>query len=215
MGRSSGSHSQRHSAATSRPGGGQASYGRLPVGAFLDALAAGSAAPAGGSAAALVLAQAAALCAKAARLSERQLTAARAAAVTQEAEHIRAEAASLIDEDARAYREVLAQARRRHGEARSAGMATALSDAADVPLRIVELTVPVAGLAAALAAECKPALRGDAIAAGELAHAAARAAAALVTINLAGAPDDPRHARARAAVDAIARRLAGPEDRVS
>jgi methenyltetrahydrofolate cyclohydrolase len=207
-GRSSDSPSQEPSAGTSQPGG-QASYAELPVGAFLNALAAGSAAPAGGSAAALVLAQAAALCAKAARLSERQLTAPWAAAVTDDAERIRAEAAWLIDEDARAYGAVLAQSRRPPGDARSAGLAAALSDAADVPLRIIELAVPAAGLAADLAAECKPALRGDAVAAGELAQAAARAAAALVTINLAAVPDDPRHARAGTALAAIAARLAG------
>jgi formiminotetrahydrofolate cyclodeaminase len=179
------------------------SYAGLSVGAFLDALAARSAAPAGGSAAALVLAQAAALVAKAARLSERQLTAARSAWVTQEAERIRAQAASLMDEDSRAYGEVLAQSRRPPGEARSAGLAAALSDAADVPLRIVDLAAAVAEHSAALTATCNPALRGDAIAAGELAQAAARAAAALVTINLARTPDDPRHARATAQVAAI------------
>jgi formiminotetrahydrofolate cyclodeaminase len=190
--------------------GGRAGYAALQVGAFLDALAAGSAAPAGGSAAALVLAEAAALCAKAARLSERQLSPARAAALTQEAERIRSAAASLIDEDALAYRAVIEQTRRPAGEARAAGLAAALSDAADVPLRIVELCVPVAELACSLAKACKPALRGDAIAAGELAQAAARAAAALTSINLAATPDDPRHASARAMLAAIASRLAGP-----
>jgi len=191
-------------------GGGQAGYAELPVGEFLDALAAGSAAPAGGSAAALVLAQAAALCAKTARLSARQLTEAQAVALTQEAERIRSGAASLIDEDALAYRAVIEQSRLPVGEARAAGMAAALSHAAEVPLRIVELCVPVAELASALASECNPALRGDAIAAGELAQAAARAAAALASINLAGTPDDPRHARARAMLAAIAERLAEP-----
>jgi len=155
-----------------------------------------------------VLAQAAALCAKAARLSARKLTAARADALIQEAERIRAEAASLIDEDPLAYRAVIEQNRRPPGEARDARLAAALSDAADVPLRIVELSVPVVSLAAVLAAECKPALRGDAITAGQLAGAAARAAATLVVINLAGAPDDPRHSLARDMAAAIERELA-------
>jgi len=176
----------------------------MPVAAFLDALAAGSAAPAAGSAAALVLAQAAALCAKAARLSAGQLTAGRAARLTAEAERIRAAAASLIDEDPRAYRAVIEQ--RRHQAAQAAE--AAFSGAADVPLRIVELCVPVAGLAADLAAGGKPALRGDAITAGLLAQAAARAAAALVTINLARMPDDPRHGRADVMLAAIAGQLA-------
>jgi len=180
----------------------------MRVGTFLDALAAGTAAPAGGSAAALALAQACALCAKAARLSASKLTTARADALIQEAERIRAEAASLIDEDPLAYEAVIEQSRRPHGASRDAGLAAALSNAADVPLRIVELSVPATGVAAVLAAECKPALRGDAITAGELAAAAARAAATLVAINLAGAPDDPRHSRARNMVAAIERQLA-------
>jgi len=190
------------------------SYARLSVGAFLDALAAGAPAPAGGSAAALVLAQAAALCAKSARLSGRQLTASRAAELTAEAEQIRATAASLIDEDPRAYQAVIEQSRRigerraeRSAARRSDGMAAALSAAADVPMRIVELATSVAALAAVLARDGKPALRGDAIAAGLLARAAARAAAALVSINLADRPADPRHSRADSLLAAIDEQL--------
>ena len=191
------------------------SYAGLSVGAFLDALAAGAPAPAGGSAAALVLAQAAALCAKSARLSGRQLTASRAAELTAEAEEIRGTAASLIDEDPRAYQAVIEQSRRIGGErraersaaGRSDRMAAALSAAADVPMRIVELATSVAALAAVLARDGKPALRGDAIAAGLLARAAARAAAALVSINLADRPADPRHSRADSLLAAIDEQL--------
>lgn len=174
-------------------------YAGLPVSAFLDALAGGAPAPAGGSAAALVLAQAAALCAKSARLSARQLTAERAAQLTEEAEQIRARAASLIDEDPRAYAAVLTALRHRaeHKDSAdaAAGLAAALSSAADIPLQLVELAVPVSAIAATLAADGNRALRGDALAARMLAQAAARAAAGLVRINLAGEPDDPRHAR--------------------
>jgi methenyltetrahydrofolate cyclohydrolase len=178
-------------------GGQDGSYARLPVGGFLDALAAGTAAPAGGSAIALVLAQAAALCAKSARLSARQLTADRAGQLTAEAEQVRAEAASLIDADALAYRAVIEQSRRQAGRSGSAdGLAAALSRAAEVPMRIVELAASVARLGSALAAGGNPALRGDALTAGYLAQAAARSAAALVRINLADAPGDPRPARA-------------------
>lgn len=88
-----------------------------------------------------------------------------------------------------------------------AGLAAALSAAADVPLRLVELAVPVTALAATLAAEGNPALRGDAQAAGLLAQAAARAAACLVRINLDGVPDDPRHARADALLARIDEQL--------
>ena len=194
-----------------REAGEAVSYTGLSVGAFLDALAAGTPAPAGGSAAALVLAQAAALCSKAARLSASQLTADLAAELTTEAEHIRGAAASLIDEDSRAYQAVIEQSRRlrgsrtdeSHAGGRASGLAAALSAAADVPIRIVELATSVASLAAVLARDGKPALRGDAIAAGLLARAAARAAAALVSINLADMPADPRHVRADSLLAAI------------
>ena len=184
--------------------GGPDSYAGLPVSAFLDALAAGTTAPAAGSAAALVLAEAAALCAKAARLSASQLTAQRAAALVEEAEQIRSRAASLIDQDPLAYQGVIEQTRRHRGQSsggsgaagRGDGLGAALSAAADVPLHVVELAVPVASIAAVLAKSGKPALRGDAVAAGLLAQAAARAAAVLVRINLAAVPSDPRHARA-------------------
>jgi formiminotetrahydrofolate cyclodeaminase len=182
-------------------GQGHDGYAKLRVSAFLDALAAKGPAPAGGSAAALVLAQAAALCAKSARLSERQLSAGRAAELTEDAEQVRASAALLIDEDPRAYADVLKARRLRSdqpaGSADAAAeLAAALSAAADVPLRIVELAVPVCAIAATLAANGNPGLRGDALAAGLLAQAAAHAAAGLVRINLASAPDDPRLARA-------------------
>ncbi len=62
-------------------------------------------------------------------------------------------------------------------------------------MRIVELAASVARLGSALAADGNPALRGDALAAGYLAQAAARSAAVLVRINLADAPGDPRPAR--------------------
>jgi formiminotetrahydrofolate cyclodeaminase len=185
-------------------GGQGGSYQPLPVGGFLDALAAGAPAPAAGSAAALVLAQAAALCAKSARLSARQLTADQAGQLTAEAEQARAEAASLIDEDARAFSAVIEQSRRPAGQSGSAeGLAAALSRAADVPMRIVELAAAVARLGVTLAADGNPALRGDALAAGYLAQAAARSAAALVRINLASTPGDPRPARAQALLTSI------------
>jgi methenyltetrahydrofolate cyclohydrolase len=195
--------------------GAQPSYADMPVGTFLDALCAGTPAPAAGSAAALVLAQAAALCAKAARLSSRQLTADRAARLFGEAEQIRSRAASLIDEDPRAYQAVIEQTRGLGGQSRGGtsdagpadGLAAALSAAADVPMQVVELAVPVASIAAVLAESGKPALRGDAMTAGLLAQAAARAAAVLVRVNLAGVPSDPRHARADAWIAAIDERV--------
>ena len=218
-----------------------AGYAGLPVGAFLDALAAASPAPAAGSAAALVLAQAAALCAKSARLSARQLGEGKAAELTAAAERVRAAATALIDADAVAYQGVIAAARvaraARHeasghggpatapasaaagsspapgaaaaapasspataaaaGRGEAAGrLAAAWSRAADVPMEVVALAAELAGPAAALTAGGNPNLRGDARTAVLLSQAAARSAARLVTINLAGAAGDPRPARA-------------------
>ncbi len=108
-----------------------------------------------------------------------------------------------MDEDARAFRAVIEQRRRPAGQDRD--LAAALSRAADVPMRLVELAAPVAELAASLAAGGNPALRGDAQAAALLAQAAARAAAALVRINLTGTPGDPRPDRAASLLTRIAR----------
>ena len=176
------------------------SYLEQPVGTFLDALAAGTPAPGGGSAAALVVAQSAALCAMAARLSARQLPAKRVQQLSSEGERLALAAASLIDLDAQTYQRVIEATRVARGAAPQApggaeAIAVALSHAADVPLRLVELAVQSARLAGELAAEGNQALRGDAITAGLLAQAGARAAAALVRINLASVPADSRLAR--------------------
>jgi formiminotetrahydrofolate cyclodeaminase len=186
---------------------GQPGFTELPVAAFLRAMAAPQPAPAGGCAAALALAQAAALCAKTARLSARQLTAERTDRLTADAEQIREAAASLVDEDARAYRAVI-DARREPAEV--GRVADALSRAADVPMRILELAAAVAEMASALAADGKPALRGDALTAVLLAHAAARSAAILMRIDLAGAPGDPRLDRA----ERLLARIAQSADRI-
>ena len=58
----------------------------------------------------------------------------------------------------------------------------------------------MATLARSVAEAGRPALRGDALAGADLAAGAARAAARLVEINLADAPEDARVERARAAV---------------
>ena len=62
-----------------------------------------------------------------------------------------------------------------------------MSAAADVPMRIIELGAQAAALAARLASDGNPNLRGDAAAAALLAEAGAPAAAVLVRINLADA----------------------------
>jgi methenyltetrahydrofolate cyclohydrolase len=189
-------------------------YLGLPLGRFLDLLAGPEPAPSGGGAAALAVSLAASLCAMTARLSARHLGTAECRALATEAERIAAKAASLIQADADSYQRVL-KARRRLGdrdtEQGRADVAAALSAASEVPMQIAELAVPAARAAAHLAAAGNPALRGDAITGAVLAEAGARAAAALVRINLAGAPDDSRPARAAGLADEAASLAAGTQ----
>jgi formiminotetrahydrofolate cyclodeaminase len=178
---------------------GQPSYTDLPLSRFLEQLAGPDPAPSGGGAAALTVSLGAALCAMTARLSGRHMGEADAADLTADAQRLADAAASLIQADADSYQAVIAARRQSAGldqQARDREMAAALWGAAAVPMEIVELAVPVARIAARLAAAGNPNLRGDAITGVLLAEAGARAAAVLVWINLAVAPDDDRLARA-------------------
>jgi formiminotetrahydrofolate cyclodeaminase len=75
---------------------------------------------------------------------------------------------------------------------RDARLRGALSDAADSPLEIARAAAVVASLAAELAVTGNAHLSGDAITGTVLAEAACVSAAALVQINLARVPSDPR-----------------------
>ena len=163
-------------------------YLEMPVGRFLDALSATTPDPGGGAVAALAVTLAAGLCAMTAGLSGRHL--ATAERLAEQARLLRDRAAPLAQADAEAYRAVLAAMRARDG------LADALSQACAVPMQVAEIGAEVAAVAAAVAAEGNPAVRGDAITAALLAAAGARAAAALVQINLAEAGSDGRPARA-------------------
>lgn len=180
--------------------GSSADYLTMPFGGFLAAVADGTAAPGGGCGAATAVAIGAGLCAMAALLSARQLTADEAAELAGGASALQAGAAALIQADSSSYQAVLA-ARRPADVAADASqadpVAAALSGAADVPLQVLGFAAQVARLAGRLAADGNPNLRGDARTGLFLAEAGARAAAMLVDINLAGAPDDDRHATAR------------------
>jgi formiminotetrahydrofolate cyclodeaminase len=179
------------------PGTGRAGYLDMRVGEFLDELAAARPAPGGGSAAALAVALAAALCAMTAELSVRHL--AGAPGLAAEARGLLRRAAPLAQADADAYAEVLAALRapgQPGGRQREEQVSAALARASEVPLEVAELGDRVAVLAADVADRGNPAVRGDALAAAQLAAAAARMAAALVQINLAELPADPRPVRA-------------------
>jgi formiminotetrahydrofolate cyclodeaminase len=179
----------------------------MPFGGFLAAVADGTAAPGGGCGAATAVAIGAGLCAMAARLSARQLTTDEAAELADCASALQAGAAALIQADSSSYQAVLA-ARRPADVAADAShadrVAAALSAAADIPLQVLGFAAQVACLAGRLAADGNPDLRGDALTGLFLAEAGARAAAMLVDINLADAPDDDRHATARRLLDDVA-----------
>lgn len=153
---------------------------------FLEQVAARVPTPGGGGAAAVTAALAAGLVAMAARFSAAQLPA--AADLAEQADRLRGRAGALADRDAAAYRAVLDACRRPNGDdggGRREWIGAALHEATDTPLEIAEIAARVAELAADLAAAGNPNLRGDATVAAHLAEASARAAAALVGINMA------------------------------
>jgi formiminotetrahydrofolate cyclodeaminase len=78
-------------------------------------------------------------------------------------------------------------------------------------MEVAETGAEVAALAAAVAAEGNPNVRGDAVTAALLAAAGSRAAAALVRINLADAEGDDRPARAEHLAAGAARLAAEAE----
>jgi len=165
-----------------------------PVERFLDRIASAEPAPAGGSVAAVVVAMAAGLVAMAARLAHEWP---KASEVVERAEALRSRMKTLALADEDAYAKVTEALRLPpDSSSRAAELAAALSGAADVPFAVAEAAAEVAVLAALVAQEGNDRLRGDALVAAELAGAAARGAAELVAINLAGR-DDPRVRRAR------------------
>lgn len=172
------------------------SYLELSLGRFLGAVSAAEPAPGGGSVAAAAVAMAASLCVMAARLSVTQLD--DAAELASAAERLRDRAAALCEADAAAYSMVIEALRLPHEpdpDERSRRVAVALSVASDVPLEVVQIGVKVAALAARLAAGGNPNLLGDAVTAALLAESGARAAGALVVLNLGESSDDDRIAQ--------------------
>jgi formiminotetrahydrofolate cyclodeaminase len=178
-------------------------YLDVSLGEFLDLVASDAPAPGGGSVAAIAVALAAGLSGMAARLSADRL--ADAPELADRADASRRRVAPLAAADAESYGSVLAAYREPDPETRKARARDALSGAAEVPLAVAEIGNDVAGVAARLAEEGNPNLRGDALAAVFLAGAGVRAASALVGINLSSANvDDGRLRRANSLVDTTA-----------
>jgi methenyltetrahydrofolate cyclohydrolase len=161
------------------------SFPDQPVGQFLDDVAARTPAPGGGGASAMTAALAAGLVAMAARFSRAQLPG--AAEIARRADELRHRATELVTEDGQAYGcvlEAFALPRDAGTGERDQRIRAALEQAAAVPGEMTQIAAEVAAMAARLAAEGNPNLRGDSIAAALLAEASARSAAALVDINV-------------------------------
>ncbi len=166
------------------------SYADSRLGDVLDQVAKKQSAPGGGAVAAITASFAASLVAMAARYSTGRVEG--SADVVTEAESMRLRAADLADEDARAYEAVIA-ARSGAGDDSPGGRShlhAALGRATAVPLEVAELAARTAQLAAPLAVDGTPDLRGDAMAAVLLAEAACRSAAHLVAVNVDAAGGD-------------------------
>jgi formiminotetrahydrofolate cyclodeaminase len=186
-------------------------YLGVSVDGLLDLIAAPEPAPAGGSAAALAATMAAALAVMTARLSVEHWELAGAA--TAQAQLLRDRLGPLARDDAVAYLHALErmrQAARSQEEPespteqrdRDRELAAALSDAAEIPLRIAESAADVAELAADIAQFGNPAVSADAAAAVAMAGAAAKAAAHIVGVNLGVSDSDEMLSRARRAAEA-------------
>jgi methenyltetrahydrofolate cyclohydrolase len=175
-----------------------------PLAAVLDELARSGRVPGAGSVAAIVVGMAAAIVARAARGSTVDWQDGRGAVA--QAEALRRRAAPLADLDARALAQAvdLLEPAARASEGRDFELGLALSNAADVPLSIVQVAADVAELAKVVAEEGDSELRPDAVGAAFLAAGAARAAAHLVEINLGTTDDDFRVLAARSLAAAAA-----------
>lgn len=166
------------------------------LGAVVARMASRELMPAAGSAVALTLSMSAALLEKAATARRGGVPVDSAA--QGRAERLRHTSLTLADEDAAAYRRVLAA----RGDA--ARVRLALARACEPPLAMAEIGVRLARLAARLLDDVPLLLQGEVRCAGHLACAATRAASELVAIDLDDADDDRMTRAAEYAAEAAA-----------
>lgn len=184
----------------------------LPLTALLEELAAPREVPGAGSALAAALAAAAAAMQMAARLSTE--TWPDAGGVAAQAEALRDRAATLVEEDADAYRRALDARAEQAGdtpERRDWLLGRATAAALEPPLALVRVAADLAELCLESAPKVERGVQADVDAAAALAAGVARGARALVAANLTVLPDDPRVAEADrlvARVSQIAERIA-------
>lgn len=171
-------------------------YLELPLGTFLDAVAARDPAPSAGVVVAVTVGMAAGLVAMAAGFSTDHFD--DAASVRAEADALRAKVGPLAEQDVARYAEVLeAFGLPKADPDRRERVRRALSAASDGPADLARIGARVVRLAGALADQGNPRLRGEADTARLIAAAAVRAAAGLVEANLSDKAD-PRIEEVRA-----------------
>lgn len=152
----------------------------------------------GGATAAVVIAMAASLVTRVGRSSSEAWQ--DGAGVAAQAVELQRRCPELARDDAAAWeRARSALAGTNGGPGGDARLAAALGRAAEVPLAIAEIGADVARLASLAAQRGDAEVRGEAVAAAVLAHAGVRAAAHLVSLNLAVHPADERCDRAERA----------------
>jgi methenyltetrahydrofolate cyclohydrolase len=185
-------------------------YLDLTLEEWLAELSGAAIVPAGGSGLAVAVAMAAALVGKVARVSKESWPA--AAGVAAQADALLARAKPLGQIDAEAYLSALEARESTAGltaDRRDWEIGRAYAAAAEPPLEIARIAADVADLAAEVAGQAEPRVRADALAAAELAAAAARGAVSMVAVNLTATADDARVAEvtqlAVAAGDAVRR----------
>lgn len=183
----------------------------LPLGRWLDAVAAPQPLPAGGRVASIALAFAAALVEKIARIVLRSKARSAlhpdAELVMERARALRPYVLDIGEADDRAYAAILAARRPPAGVAPSHSLADAELAAARTQLHLMEQCVEVDALARRLATGLPETLRADLATASHLALATARAAHGNLITDIANlgdavAADAMRHA-AQAAIDKV------------
>jgi len=184
--------------AADEPGGGQASEDDAP--AFLDRLAAGTAAPGGGAAAAYAGAMGAALVGMVARLTAGKKkyadVEAQMQSVVDSADKLRASLTAAVTADSEAFEAVmeafkLPENTAEQQTARAEAVEQAYIHAAEVPLRVARDAVATLGLAAVVAEYGNVNALSDAGSAGYLAKAALTGAALNVRANATAVQDRP------------------------
>jgi methenyltetrahydrofolate cyclohydrolase len=173
------------------------------IDAFLDAVAARTAAPGGGAAAALFVATAAALLAMVARYSDGPSYSANAdeiAWVLEQAERLRESCTDLIDADAEAFGAVadayrLPKDTAELAAARTAAIAAALTGAAEPPAAVINAGGRLIELAEILRPIGNRNVIADVAAAAEGIRAGVAIAKTNVHVNLSGITDAPARAR--------------------